>query len=143
MPRLTNLHYLAIHTVLRRYWLTDKADFGYLTLNDQSALHDFYRPADNLTDAALITHRKTITAQQPSLPSRAGKAVGAFSAVVSAEVEPPARITVTEHKRTLSVRAVRRPQPDLAKFHAALTHYVMNHPDLGADSPDATQPRAA
>ncbi len=140
MPRLTNMTYLATHDVLRRHWLEDQRDFTYLKGRDQSAVHAFYRPAYDLTDVELLAHRKAITLKHPSLPNRAGKALAVFSAVLSAA--PPA-ISSSDSGRTISVRVVRRPHPDLAKFHAALMHYVLDHPELLDRSPDAAAPRAA
>lgn len=46
---------------------------------EQWALHGYYEFTKHLTDADLLFHRSLISQAQPSLPQRAGKALGALA----------------------------------------------------------------
>lgn len=63
------------HQFLHMLWSTDlKRAFLILTLSEQSAVHSFYRPAENLTEQELLDHLKAVRTKHPNLPQRAGKA---------------------------------------------------------------------
>lgn len=108
MPRLTNTTYLFHHHQLKGLWATDERWFRYLSPNGQWALHRFYQPASDLTDTELIVHRRAVTAAEPFLPQRAGRAYARFS---RGEAAPAGAATV--NGRTVYVWAVMRPEPDL------------------------------
>jgi hypothetical protein len=76
MPRLTNTDYLDIHHKLRACWLSQPHQmlFAMLEPHEQWSLHYYFKPACDMTDAELLEHRKSITAEYSSLPHRAGRA---------------------------------------------------------------------
>ena len=74
MPRLSGDEYINRHNQLRRAWLHYDTLFRVLPPTGQWLLHRFYRPAEELSRAALLEHRQAITAEEPTLPSDADKA---------------------------------------------------------------------
>lgn len=141
MSRLTaNTHYQC-HTFLRRLWLTHDVLFSVLSVSAQQQLHDFYRPAVELTPQELQAHRKVVTTREPSLPNRAGKhyrrirtqyrqglshsiARTATSQVVSPPIllgaEPSPSMKVVVHP-------IARPEPDLDQIVLAILA-TLDHP---------------
>lgn len=75
MSRLTNRAYISTHQELHAAWTADPTSIFLLSALDQWALHEYYRPSDNLDDAALIEHRHAVSTPGSSLPQRAGRAV--------------------------------------------------------------------
>lgn len=75
MPRLTNPAYLLLRRELSDAWDLDPTGFFLLSAPDQWALHDYFRPSEMLSDAELLEHRRAVSASDPSLPQRAGRAV--------------------------------------------------------------------
>lgn len=75
MPRLTNPRYLRLHHILKGQWFTDPRSFSLITANEQWDIHAYFQPHKHLTDAELLEHRKQVTAADPSLPHRAGRAL--------------------------------------------------------------------
>ncbi len=75
MPRLANPDYLFIHHYLHNVWIEQRRGFSLISTRDQRYLHDYFRPSDQLTDAQLLSHRKTISFKQPQLPQCAGRAL--------------------------------------------------------------------
>lgn len=71
-------------------------------------MHRFYQPASDMTATELIAHRRSVTAADPSLPHRAGRAYAKLS-----RGEWSRATTRTTNGRTISVRSVVRPKPDL------------------------------
>lgn len=64
--------YLYRHRFLHMLWSADlRCAFLTLSLNDQRAIHDYYRPAESLADEELLKHRAAFPAES-SLPQRAG-----------------------------------------------------------------------
>jgi hypothetical protein len=78
MPRLTAKDYLRTHDRLRKLWLQDPSVFAELTPTEQRQLHDFFRLANDWSDLQLLQYREAITAEQPSLPHQAGRALNRF-----------------------------------------------------------------
>jgi len=105
---------------LRRLWLHDKQAFSYLAPHQQWQLHDFFQPAKDLTKDQLLQHRQTITAQQPSLPHQAGRAMRALRAGLRVRTTSPA-ITGIKHGRSthIQARAIVMPDIDEAKLAQA------------------------
>jgi hypothetical protein len=70
MPRLTNQSYL-----LQCHQVRDLVNYFYLlTATDQWALHMYFVPTRHLSKLELVEHRSDISATDPSLPQRAGRA---------------------------------------------------------------------
>lgn len=74
MPRLLHPYYRQHYLALRAELLRGGHAFVVLTSAEQIAIHDFYQPSLELTDAQLRELRKRVTKVDPSLPHRAGKA---------------------------------------------------------------------
>lgn len=116
MPRLTNDLYLKRHRWLYKLWFDhDGAPFSYLKPNEQWDLHAYYQPYKDLTDEELLEHRKQISKERPSLPARAGKA---FTNLATGK-QTGVKISHTG-KRSISVRAIVRPEIDLKLLSKAL-----------------------
>jgi hypothetical protein len=52
--------------------------FAELSPREQWQLHDFFRPSHESTDLELLAHRHRISAERPSLPHQAGRALVKF-----------------------------------------------------------------
>lgn len=135
MPRLSAKDYLKYRKFLRRLWLQRQATYSYLTPTQQWQIHAFFRPDEDLTDDQLLEHRKQITAEQPSLPHQAGRAIKDFGQMLrgKAKVQATATTVSTGRKRdtkTIRARSVVRPQidtPRLAKVLIALEAQENKH----------------
>jgi hypothetical protein len=117
MSRLTLDHYLAIHTVLRRYWLSGHPLFSRLTTREQWLLHDYFQPTKDWSDEDLLKYRRAITELRPSLPSQAGKVIA------SLDHPRPLHLTAPIGKgkqHTISMQAVVKPEISYDKFARAL-----------------------
>jgi hypothetical protein len=75
MPRLNPAQYLESHRWLRSLWLECAQTFGLISHQDQRYLHDYFLPSLSINDHDLLRHRKKISADQPSLPQCAGRAL--------------------------------------------------------------------
>ncbi|MGW4533765.1 hypothetical protein ACWEOI_22735 [Nocardia sp. NPDC004340] len=91
------------------------------------ALHKYYRLTKHLSDRELITHRQTITKSDPSLPQRAGKALGQLCAVIAySEAHPPAPYLPGTPKKprpknsVITVKAVANTDTPMNKLAKAL-----------------------
>jgi len=125
MPRLTTKDYLRTHDRPRRLWLHDGRLFAELTPTEQWQLHDFFRPDKDWSDLELLQHRDRVTAERPSLPHQAGRAVAKFwttSAKLGMRRERAAKAPagaaerVRQEDRRLSIKAVARPEVDARKL---------------------------
>lgn len=84
MPRLTNQRYLA-----QRAWLLalfePSSRFRFTakpSISDQQTVVDFYGLTSHRTDQQALEHRRKVAMADPSLPSRAGKALRRLEAVL-------------------------------------------------------------
>jgi hypothetical protein len=69
---------------LRAVWQQSAGGvFAELFPQEQWYLHDYFRPSEQLSDQALLAHRKEISARRPSLPQRAGRALKFLQAVLA------------------------------------------------------------
>lgn len=66
--------FLYRYRFLHMLWLGFPFYFTTVSFNDQRALHDYYRPAEELTDDQLLNHRARMADERPGLAARAGKA---------------------------------------------------------------------
>lgn len=74
MPRLTNSIYLKQHELLRLSRGASHLGFALLSPTAQWDLFRYYLPHQAHPDQALLEHRRQVTALDPSLPQRAGRA---------------------------------------------------------------------
>ena len=124
MPRLPKLAYLQQSMVLRNVWTNDPWIFGYLSMADQRALHDFFLPSRELAEAELLAHRRLVTRQQP--PHRAGKAINRLHMLSHPDGQcphlPARKSTSPRRKRQpqVVIRPVLRPEPDTKKLGMAV-----------------------
>lgn len=124
MPRLTNPDYVRIHHKLRTYWQEEASPFGYLAPAEQWDLHKYFQPSHELSDQALLAHRKAISALDSSLPQRAGRALQRLERAIHQVSARQAMATTLPTKRKRSgdvrVRAVMLPEPDYHKIARAM-----------------------
>ena len=128
MPRLTSKNYLRTHDRLRRLWLHDPRVFAELAPMEQWQLYDFFKPDKDWSDLELLQHREAITAERPSLPQRAGRALEKFWGTSAARALVQVRTAkapagnakrVRQEDRSLTVKAVARPEIDAHKLARA------------------------
>ena len=132
MPRLSNRDYLIQRQYLVEEWLgRDGGSFGNLPYQHQIDLHDFYAPAEPMTDLEATRHRAAMTKAFPSLPQKAGRAYQAIRAAVSGlpnQLVDAHRIATTGlakiggRSRSIRVAAIARPKPD----HRILARMLLN-----------------
>lgn len=114
MPRLSYSRYLTDRFDLLADWRAKLSILGCLTSLDQHLLHAYFAFTKQLNEKEALTHRKTATTADPSLPQRAGKAMKRLRIAQSIEWAPIRPISIRRgSSRLLSVRAVLRPEPDL------------------------------
>lgn len=121
MFRLTNQQYLIDRTWLADIWQQDLAAWAKLSSADQRALHDFFDPSLERSPDQALTYRRGITARDPSLPQRAGRALRRFERVAIGELEcvPPLYVAAPrgrQKRHAISVRSVIEPHPDAHRF---------------------------
>jgi hypothetical protein len=132
MPRLTSTEYLDAHYLLRRAHAEEPLLLNTMTPQQQWILHAYFVPTKKLTDQELLDHRAAITAEQSSLPQRAGRAYAQltrnagiaarhsqgdhalFRQVLSELV--PGEAYVTKRGKRISIVGVARPEPDAKLF---------------------------
>lgn len=128
MPRLAAKDYLRTHDRLRKLWLHDLRLFAELTPTDQWQLHDFFRPDKDWSDLQLLQHRDAVTAERPSLPHQAGRALEKFwtlcvsravKQVRTAKAPAGSATRVRQEDRQISIKAVARPEIDVEKLARA------------------------
>lgn len=132
MPRLANRDYLIQRQYLIEEWLErDGGSFGNLPYHHQIDLHDFYAPAEPMTDLEATRHRAAMTKAFPSLPQKAGRAYQAVQAATSglpnqlADTHRVANTSVERiggRPRSIRVAAIARPKPD----HRILARMLLN-----------------
>ena len=107
---------------------------------DQLTLHEYYRPAEPLTDHEALAHRRRAGHESPSLPQRAGKIYALLLRKIAREEErrrhplPAAPIRRVGHKRiyNIRVRGLARPTPDYDKLARALLEHARNEAEKAA-----------
>jgi hypothetical protein len=125
MPRLTTTRYLAIHTVLHRFWHERHGHpLQYLRPEEQWLIHDYLRISEDLTDAELLEHRARVTKERPSLPAAAGKALKTLERLDLVVV--PAQRRRGESAKPVIFPLV-RPEIDHHKFARALLLLAEEH----------------
>ena len=138
MPRFNSHRYLAIHTVLHRFWLEDRAWFSRLTAREQWLLHDYFQPSKDWSDEDLVKYRARITELRPSLPSQAGKVIASLGQSRPPHLTRPTNRHGKQH--TISMRAVVRPEIDHRKFAQALLRLAASQL-REPEAPDEPPPR--
>lgn len=132
MPRLTSRDYLLQRQYLVEEWLEHGAgSFGLLPYRHQIDLHDFYAPAEPMTDLEATRHRAAMTKAFPSLPQKAGRAYQALQDAASGlpnqlvDARRAATTSVTKiggRPHSIRVAGIARPKPD----HYQLARLLLN-----------------
>ncbi len=125
MPRLTDQHYLTRAHQLHQFWDQAQDVFGYLSPAEQWQLHEYFQLSKLLSDSDLLVHRAVITAQRPTLPQQAGRALRKLDAAAGAwalqqqrrlvSSLPPQRHQPTDQQRVRAYGIV-KPEIDLQAF---------------------------
>lgn len=137
MSRLTNADYLQLHHSLRSLWLDHRSAFGLITNQQQRALHRFFLPAEELSDAELQQYRRDVSMQWPNLPHRAGRAVARLRCI--ADSADGGTTVKARDGRRLVVHAVLRPEPNVKQLIVVLAQVA----SLEADRWEAASHPAA
>jgi len=132
MPRLTSRDYLIQRQYLVEEWLEhDAGSFGLLPYRHQIDLHDFYAPAEPMTDLEATRHREAMTKAFPSLPQKAGRAYQALQDAANGlpnqliDARRAATTGVTKiggRPHSIRVAGIARPKPD----HHRLARLLLN-----------------
>ncbi|MHA3019671.1 hypothetical protein ACXPWS_05300 [Mycobacterium sp. BMJ-28] len=131
MARLTHHTYCAQHRLVREVWLTDRPALTRLLPNEQWDLHDFFAPTYDFSDDELREYRQKITALDPSLPQRAGRALRRLEQAVLVQIaeaklreaQPrpePGKTKRQSKNQILTVRSLAHKQPDMQRMAKAL-----------------------
>lgn len=137
MPRLTDKEYLSRRDFLVDAWKLFPSIYSALSYNQQMELHAFFQPTKELTDEEAIEHRRTITTQHPSLPSRTGKSFKLAEAQAKRlqqqlehespqDPTKPVRMPVPRGKQHITVYGLARPKVDVKELAEALLDYLEN-----------------
>jgi hypothetical protein len=133
MPRLTDHHYLTICHRLRALLLTTPDVFAFVTALEQWKLHDYFQPAQDLTDAQRLVHRREISARWPTLPQQAGRALAKLDeasttwAMLRLHAPVPAA-SLTKGHGPIKVQGVVQPEVDAEALLRVLLD-IANQPD--------------
>lgn len=150
MPRLTNNNYLNAHRFLHQLWQDYKSLFILLSPSHQWELHGYYQTDKDLLADHLLTNRRLITKDNPSLPQRAGKHLAkvwkapraaekvteghppdqfgpAVNYIASRRSEQPSGVPSAKGK-VGTVRTLARPEIDLDKLAHALLDFTRSLP---------------
>jgi hypothetical protein len=122
MPRITPITYISRHHQLKQLWSEYPRWFSYLTPNDQMALHTYYLLTLDKTDEELLTHHSNVKIGDSTLPQRAGRAYARLERGDRSKV----RSTQTSSGRSISVRTLMRPTPDLHLLSKAAIYTAMH-----------------
>lgn len=134
--------------MLRAHWREEVSPFGYLSSTEQWDLHKYFQPSRELSDQTLIAHRKAISAADPSLPQRAGRALKHLEhALLELAVRQAATAAApqdTKRKKTgdVRVRALMLPEPDYRKLARALLHVGRAEKGRGANISDVQKAKS-
>jgi hypothetical protein len=131
VPRLTRQEYVKRHRFLRKQWLDSQMIYSVLSPEKQWALHRYYQPNKDLDEPVLLAHRKQITKEQPSLPSRASKAFWELIRFIAAAAEKREAATPIHEKgkgrgplRVEVTGVVVRPEIDWDRYAYALLQHT-------------------
>ena len=110
MPRVTTAEQYIRYQQLRVVYDKYRSTFGCLTLADQQAILDYYKPYDELTLEELKGNCTDKTKRDPSLPNRAGKAHRRL-------LTPPKPSSLQSLiKREVTIAPILRPEVDAEKL---------------------------
>lgn len=136
MPRLTDATYLKQRRALVDDWIEGGGTFALVTPMEQLTLHEYYCPAEHLTDHEALAHRRHAGHETPSLPQRAGKAYTNRLKVLAINIaqtelawqrkrRAPVRKKYQRDERgEVRVRATMRPQPNYDLLAKALLEHA-------------------
>lgn len=138
MPRLTNEDYLRNRRQLHAVWHSSRSAVIFLLgAMEQLALHDYDRLSEKLANTEALEHRGSASRRDPSLPQRAGRALGhlhrlqpVLGTYVAARQAAPTRTKNASTK--LAVFAEVRPDIDPERIASILLK--MMHESIGTVS---------
>lgn len=114
MPRLTDQQYLERRRLILREWFgRDGNGFGYLSPEDQHALHDYFGTLKNLDAKGALAFRRQIPASRPSLPHKAGRAFLELTSALEYYANLPPTPPATGPKRSRQVKLYALVQPEI------------------------------
>lgn len=132
MPRLTDHTYSTIYQELHSVWVSDPTSIFLLNALEQRALHEYFRFSESLTGTHLIEHRRVVSAENPSLLQRAGRAFRrlhllqpALGTYVAARQAAPVRTKNTP--TNMAVFAEVRPDIDPEQIAKILIDVMYEH----------------
>ncbi|MBD8206701.1 hypothetical protein IFU08_12295 [Microbacterium sp. CFBP 8790] len=149
MPRLTDPAYLKQRRALVEDWQRGGHSFILLDYMDQLTLHEYYRPAEQLTDHEALTHRRRAGHESPSLPREPARSMRYCSERSLMKrrddntlcLAAPVRRVGRKRIYNIRVRGLARPTPDYDKLARALLEHARNEAEKadssnqGADAP--------
>jgi hypothetical protein len=164
MPRLTNQDYLARRHLLIRAWKQVSHLYSVLPTNQQWDLHRYYQTLVGATPNQLLANRAELTKADPSFPHRTGKSFSylcsgfrwafanahgdelQFRQLISSKVLPSAKtseVIRTHHQpdRTISVRTMARPEPDIQKLVAVVRELAIQLGEEQAKAKKTEKPK--
>jgi hypothetical protein len=135
VARLTDNEYLSRRDFLVDAWKFFPGVFTAVSYNEQLEVHRFFQTSKFLTPEEALDHRRLITAEEPSLPHRAGKLYLRIEAEAhrlrnQLENQPPqnptirVRVPAGRGKRQIRVVPLARPEVDVEKMAEALLTIV-------------------
>ena len=127
MPRLTAKTYLEHRLLLMvEWWDHQGGAFLEISLPQQRDLHDYYAPAEPLTDEQALAHRAAMTEAFPALPQKAGRAM---QALIAARDAPPRQHDRSRSgPRIVTVKVLARPQIDVQKLARLFARLAYDDP---------------
>lgn len=143
MARLTDPRYLLTCHRLRQLWLTAPDVFACVTALEQWRLHDYLKPAQALTDAERLVHRREISARWPTLPQQAGRALAKLDEAATAWAIRQAHLPVATaagdgHRpleMTIEVQGLVQPEVDVEALLQVLLDVASQPDDLEPPEP--------
>jgi hypothetical protein len=123
MPRLNHNDYTKRHHFLMKAWLEFPRIYSALSPRQQWDIHAYFQPSKELTDAQLREHRRSISASQPSLPHRAGRAFVVIDDTYQRAAALPdrKRSPLSDHpvKDVVRTYPIMKPEPDSKRLAKA------------------------
>lgn len=148
MPRLTNRAYLKQHELLRLSRGGSHLGFALLSPTEQWDLFHYYLPHQAHPDRALLEHRTQISAIDPSLPQRAGRAFHHWRRIEAALPAYQAWATKQPHSTSQKDRRIKlfsevNPELDPKQFAEIIVEFARLGPPPSLTEDGREPPRSA
>lgn len=142
MLRFTDTTYVKQRRALVEDWERGGHSFILLGYMDQLTLHEYYRPAEQLTDHEALAHRRRAGHESPSLPQRAGKIYALLLREIATweaqkaqpQTHPPVQRVGRKRIYNIRVRGLARPKPDYDKLARALLEHARNEAEKASST---------